>query len=130
MIVVDCSALVDALTGLAETEALRARLADDDDLHAPGLLDYEIVSALRGLIRRRLITAGRAADVLTDYESLSVERWPADDALRRRAFQLRSNVSAYDAAYVALAEALECPLVTRDGRLSRSTGHDVQILLA
>lgn len=128
MIVVDCSALVDALTGLAGAAALRARLADDE-LHAPGLLDYEVVSALRGLLRRGSITADRAAAVLTDYESLAVERWPAKDSLRRRALQLRDNVSAYDAAYVVLAEALGCPLVTRDGRLARSAGHDVRIEL-
>ena len=55
------------------------------------------------------------------------QRWPSADALRRRAFQLRDNVSAYDAAYVALAEALDCTLVTRDGRLARSSGHYAHI---
>jgi predicted nucleic acid-binding protein len=60
---------------------------------------------------------------------LPVERWPAVDALRRRALQLRDNVSAYDAAYVVLAEAMDCPLITRDGRLARSTGHEVRIEL-
>jgi predicted nucleic acid-binding protein len=129
VIVVDCSALVDALSGLAGTEALRGRLAADDDLHAPELLDYEIVSALRGLLRRGAITGDRAAEVLTDFDHLPIERWSANDALRRRALQLRDNLSAYDAAYVALAEALGCALVTRDGRLARSTGHDARIEL-
>ncbi|SDX94253.1 Predicted nucleic acid-binding protein, contains PIN domain [Modestobacter sp. DSM 44400] len=126
MIVVDCSALVDVLSGAAGTEELRARLAGDE-LSAPQLLDYEVVSALRGMLRRGSITAGRAANVLTDYQSLAVERWPADDALRRRALQLRDDVTAYDAAYVALAEALDCPLITRDARLARSSGHGVVI---
>jgi predicted nucleic acid-binding protein len=128
VIVADCSALVDALSGAPDTDALREQLAGEE-LHAPQLLDYEIVSALRGLLRRGSITRDRAADVLTDYEDLAVERWPAVDPLRRRAFQLRDNVSAYDAAYVVLAEALGCPLVTRDARLARSSGHGVVIQL-
>jgi predicted nucleic acid-binding protein len=129
VIVVDCSALVDALSGVAGTAGLRRRLAGEE-LHAPALVDYEVVWALRGLLRRGSITTDRAAELLTDYEGLPVERWPADDALRRRTFQLRDRVSAYDGAYVALAEALECPLLTRDGRLARSTGHDADIVLA
>jgi predicted nucleic acid-binding protein len=128
VIVVDCSALVDALSGASGTDGLRQLLAGEE-LHAPQLVDYEVVSALRGLIRRRSITAQRAADLLSDYESLPVQRWHADDPLRRRALQLRESVSAHDAAYVALAEALECPLVTRDARLARSSGHPVVIRL-
>ena len=128
MIVVDCSALVDALSGASGTDELREHLGGEE-LHAPRLLDYEVVSALRGLLRRGSITADRAADVLADYRDLAVERWPAHDALRRRALQLRENVSPYDAAYVVLAEALDCPLVTRDARLARSSGHGVVIQL-
>ncbi|MHB8342491.1 MAG: hypothetical protein ACYDB7_15175 [Mycobacteriales bacterium] len=58
-----------------------------------------------------------------------IQRWLVGDGLRRRIFQLRSSVSAYDAAYIALAEALECALVTRDVRLSKATGHgaDIQV---
>ena len=73
------------------------------------------------------LTVTRAADALTDFDDLDIRRWPAGDGLRRRAFQLRDNLSAYDAAYDALADALGCPLLTRDIRLSRSTGHDVVI---
>ncbi len=64
---------------------------------------------------------------MTDFDDLEVRRWPSGDSLRRRAFQLRDDVSAYDAAYVALAEALDCPLVTRDIRLARSSGYLVRI---
>jgi predicted nucleic acid-binding protein len=98
-----------------------------EDLHAPGLLDYEVVSALRGLTRGGHLSVARAADLLTDFDDLRVRRWPFADALRRRAYQLRDSVSAYDAAYVALAEALDCRLLTRDARLGRSTGHRAQI---
>lgn len=126
MIVVDSSVVVDALTAAPGTADLRARLADED-LHAPGLLDFEVVAALRGLVMGGHLSAARAQDALTDFEDLPRERWPSADPLRRRSFRLRDNVSAYDAAYVALAEALECPLVTRDARLARSSGHDAQI---
>jgi predicted nucleic acid-binding protein len=126
LIVVDAAAVVDALTGLEDTEELRGRLAFEE-LNAPTVLDYEVLSCLRGLTRGKLLSVARAEDLLTDFADLSVRRWPFADALRRRVFQLRDNVSAYDAAYVALAEALDCPLVTRDARLARSSGHDAQI---
>ncbi len=126
MIVVDAAGLVDALTGPDGVNALRSRLADED-LHAPSLLDYEVVSALRGLTLVGRLSDARALDALTDFDDLPITRWPFEDALRRRAFQLRHTVSGYDAAYVALAEALECPLLTRDLRLARSHGHDAVI---
>ncbi len=126
MIVIDCAAVVDALTAVGGSEGLRALMAGEE-LHAPALVDFEIVSALRGLTAARRITAARAQDALTDYEDLRIHRWGADDALRRRAFSLRANVNAYDAAYVALAEALRCTLVTRDARLARASGHGAAI---
>lgn len=126
MIVVDCAAVVDALTAAPDTDKLTARLAAEE-LHAPSLLDHEIVSALRGLTLGGHLSPARAHDVLTDLDDLALHRWASADALRRSAFQLRNNVTAYDAAYVVLAEALGCPLVTRDARLSRSTGHGVRI---
>lgn len=126
MIVIDCAAVVDALTAVDGSEDLRAALADED-LHAPTLLDFEVVSALRGLTLRNHITAARARDALTDFDALSIQRWPSAAPLRLRAFSLRENLSAYDAAYVVLAEALQCPVLTRDTRLSRSSGHDVEI---
>lgn len=126
MIVVDSAAVVDALTAVEGSEDLRAHLASEE-LHAPALLDFEIVSALRGLTLGGQLSAARAEDALTDFEDLPVQRWPSGDALRRRVFSLRDNISAYDAAYVAVAEALECALLTRDARLARSGGHTVQI---
>ncbi len=91
-----------------------------DELHAPTLIDFEVVAGLRGLTLGGHLSAERAEDLLTDFDDLRIERWPAENALRRRAFQLRHNLSAHDAAYVALAEALNCPLVTRDARLARA----------
>lgn len=126
MIVVDSAVVVDALTAADGVDDLHAYLAAEE-LHAPTLLDYEVLSALRGLTLGAHLSTARAQDVLTDFEDLSVQRWPSVDSLRRRAFQLRDNLSAYDAAYVALAEALECSLLTRDARLARSGGHMARI---
>lgn len=126
MIVVDVAVVVDALTGLTGAEPLRERLAGEE-LHAPTLLDYEFVSALRRLTAARRLSDARAQDALTDYDDLPIHRWEARDALRRRAYSLRENLTAHDAAYVALAEALACVLLTRDVRLARSAGHAVSI---
>ena len=126
MIVVDSAAVVDALAAVEGTEELRSYLAAEE-LHAPTLLDFEVVSALRGLALGGHVSAARAGDLLTDFDDLPVQRWPFANGLRRRAFQLRNNVSAYDAAYLVLAETLECPLLTRDSRLARSSGHAVRI---
>ncbi|MGH4014270.1 MAG: hypothetical protein ACRDSL_10150 [Pseudonocardiaceae bacterium] len=64
---------------------------------------------------------------MADFDDLPIRRWPSVHALCRRAFQLRDHFSAYDAAYLALAEALDCPLLTRDARLARSSRHAAQI---
>jgi predicted nucleic acid-binding protein len=126
VIVIGCSALVDALTAAEDADSLRLRMSGED-LHAPALLDFEVVAALRGLILGSHLTPARAEDALTDFDDLTIERWPSSDGLRKRAIQLRHNISAYDAAYVALAEALDCPMLTRDARLLKSAGHHARI---
>jgi predicted nucleic acid-binding protein len=128
VIVVDCSAVVHVLAGMPDGEELQIALRHQD-LHAPALLDVELVSALRAMTRTGRLSVARALDVLTDFEDLPVQRWFPGDALRRRMFSLRDTVSAYDAAYVALAESLQCALVTRDARLACSTGHDATIVV-
>lgn len=126
MIVVDCSAVLDVLTAVDGTDDLRACMASEE-LCAPVLLDFEVISALRGLTLRGHLSVTRADDALTDFDDLEIHRWPSGDGLRRRAFQLRNTVSAYDAAYVVLAEALDCSLLTRDSKLVRSSGQLVPI---
>lgn len=64
---------------------------------------------------------------MTDFDDLAIVRWAGGDGLRRRAFSLRHNLSAYDAAYVALAEALECPLLTRDWHLAKASEELVSV---
>lgn len=128
MIVVDSSVVVDALSSVDGAEGLRDILVGEE-LHAPALLDHEVVSVVRGLTLGGHLTASRALDLLADFDDLAVDRWPAGLGLRRRAFELRHNLSAYDAAYVGLAEALRCRLVTRDRRLAGSAGHQAAIHL-
>ncbi|MPZ54559.1 MAG: PIN domain-containing protein [Acidimicrobiia bacterium] len=126
MIVVDSSVLVDALTMASGAEKIHTRI-EAEDLHAPHLIDVEVVSSLRGMVLRNHLGAARATDALGDFDDLAITRWNMADPLRRRAFQLRDRLSAYDATFVALAESLQCPFLTRDRRLARAGGHDAAV---
>ncbi len=117
MIVVDASIVVDAVIGHgAAVDRLTA-----GDLAAPHLLDAEVGSALRGQERRGELDLGRAERALGRLSELAIDRY-GHTGLLGRAWELRSNLSFYDALYVALAERLDAPLVTADGRLARAPG--------
>lgn len=119
MVVVDASVVANALA--AETragEAARERLARDADLHAPHLLDAEVLSVLRKRSRMGVLDPDRARGAIEHLMRLRVKRYP-HGPLVRRMWALRENTSAYDASYIALAEALGAVLVTADARLSR-----------
>lgn len=122
MIVVDASVLANAIAddGVDGVRA-RAALADAGRLAAPDLVDVEAVSVLRRRWLAHDLPARRFSAAIRDLEDLPLDRYPAL-RLMRRAYELRENVTAYDAAYVALAEALGCPLVTADARLARAPG--------
>jgi predicted nucleic acid-binding protein len=126
MLVVDTSAVLAALAQKPPDQALVARLADDGDLHAPHLIDIELLNALRGLIRGGILSADRAEDVRTDIADLALTRY-GHEPLADRIWALRENLSAYDAAFVALAEALEVPLITCDSRLANAPGVTVEL---
>ncbi|HEY9530116.1 MAG TPA: type II toxin-antitoxin system VapC family toxin [Burkholderiales bacterium] len=129
MIVVDASALLELLLGTARAAQIGARaLSPDQRLHAPHLLDVEIVQALRRLVRLGDIDAERAEQALEDLENLVIERYSHQELLAR-VWQLRESMTAYDGAYVALAEALDAPLLTCDAKLARSHGHGAIIEL-
>lgn len=123
--VVDNSAVVDALTRVEGTDELRSVLSGAE-LCAPALLDFEVVAAFRGLLLGGHLSSADADAALIDYGDLRIERWPSADAFRRRILEL-GHLSGYDAAYVVLAEALGCPLVTRDRRLARSSGQLITV---
>ncbi len=92
-----------------------------EDLHAPHLIDVEVASGLRRLAATKAIGPRRAAAALTDLAALSLDRYP-HGSLLPRVWQLRHNLSAYDAMYAALAETLDCSLLTSDGRLATAAG--------
>lgn len=130
MIVVDASAILELILRTSRAESVGARaLAADEQLHAPHLLDVEIAQALRRLVQLRSITTERAEQALDDFDGVFIERH-AHRELVRRIWQLRGSVTAYDGAYVALAEALDAPLLTCDSKLGRSHGHRAKIEVA
>ena len=122
MIVLDASAVIAYLLNRppGSTDAIRARLqAPGGEPCAPHLIDLEIAHTLRRLLLRRELSVDRASEALQDLARLAIDRYP-HYPLMVRIWELRENVTAYDAAYVALAEDLDAPLLTRDVRLSRA----------
>jgi predicted nucleic acid-binding protein len=128
VIVVDASAVVAVLIAEPPVPGLRERLAADEDLHAPHLVDLEVANAVRRLVARGLLTADRAADALLDHAELSITRYPHLPLLDR-VWELRGNLTPYDAVYVALAEALGVALLTTDSRLTSATAHGAAVEL-
>ncbi len=129
MIVIDASAAIELIlrTELGERVQLRA-LDPDERLYAPHLLDLEVAQVLRRLVHLKEITATRAQEALDDYAGILLERL-AHRELLGRVWQLPDSMTAYDGAYVALAEALNAPLLTCDGKLARARGHHATIEL-
>ncbi len=122
MIVVDASVLANALADDEESgKSARQELRAAAEITAPDLVDVETVAVLRKRWLHRTLTEQRFRIAVAHLQQLSFERAPTL-RLMPRAFELRANVSAYDACYVALAEYLDCELITSDGRLARATG--------
>jgi predicted nucleic acid-binding protein len=127
VIVLDASALVELLLGTAEGEAVARRIADPElSLHVPHLVDLEVVQALRRYVREREIDASDARLMLGELRALDLQRH-AHEPLLDRVWALRSNLTAYDAVYVALAEALDAVLVSCDRRLARAPGGSARV---
>jgi predicted nucleic acid-binding protein len=126
-VVIHSSATVAFFLGGEDAEWVEDVIAGEG-LHAPHLLDLEVANVLRGLVRKRLVTDRRAWHVLEDLVELAIHRY-SHLPFVERIWQLRSNLSAYDASYVALAEALEAPLVTIDRRLTAAPGLRTAVLV-
>jgi predicted nucleic acid-binding protein len=129
MIVIDSSALINALVYPRPSRELRQRLDGAESVHAPHLLDLELLHVLRRLVRAGKLSDDRADDVRRDVATLAMSRYP-HEGLVDRVWALRHNFTAYDAAYIALSEMLGMPLVTSDTRIaSASRQHQAQIEL-
>jgi predicted nucleic acid-binding protein len=135
MLVVDASALTELVLGRPAGDVVGEHVAGHGfALHAPHLVDVEVLSAVRRLVASGDASPERAADAIADLLDLPIERYP-HDILVPRIWQLRENFSAYDASYVALAEGLgdePVPLLTADARLAQAVADhaDAPVLLA
>ncbi len=127
MIVIDASVVLDLQLRSASAAAIEDRIfGAQPSLHCPHLLDLEVVQVLRRHERQGGLDAKRAQEALQDLEALPLVRYPHEPFLER-IWTLRASMTAYEAAYIALAEALQAPLLTRDGRLASAPGHEAQI---
>jgi predicted nucleic acid-binding protein len=122
VIVIDASVLANAIADdQADGNAARDAIRQHGGVSAPDLVDVETVAVLRKRWLAGTLPGRRFASAVRDLKELAIERYPTRH-LMWRAYELRENVTVYDAAYVALAEALDCPLVTADARLARAPG--------
>jgi predicted nucleic acid-binding protein len=129
VIVLDASAAIDWLLQTDAGQRLEKRIySRGESLHAPHLLDVEVAQVLRRLVREGAVSAQRAEQALQDLLDLRVTRYPHYVFLSR-IWQLRNNLSAYDAVYVALSEKLGATLITRDTRLASASVRGVSFEL-
>lgn len=123
MTVVDASAVLEVLLRTADAERIAERMfRDGERVHAPHLLDVEVAQVIRRWRLRGDVTERLAAEAFELLAALPIKRY-AHQPLIARVWSLRQNLTAYDATYIALAEALDASLVTRDARLAAAPGH-------
>ena len=128
MIVLDASCVLELLLGSRLGAQVAQRIQDQACvLHAPELLDLEVAQVLRRLVRSKVLSEERAHDALVDLCDLDLVRHP-HLLLLPRVWELRGNLTAYDAAYVALAELLGAPLLTSDAKLASAPGIEVALV--
>jgi predicted nucleic acid-binding protein len=129
VIVLDASAAIEWLLQSPAGVKIDQRIfAVSESLHAPHLLDLEVAQVLRRYVRDQAITAHRGQEALEDLRDLPLNRYP-HDFLVPRIWELRATLTAYDAAYVALAELLGAPLLTCDGKIVSAPGHYANVEL-
>jgi predicted nucleic acid-binding protein len=125
VIVLDASAVIERLLRTPTGDDIARRIGGES-LAVPHLFDVEVAQVMRRYERTGAVTPSRARQAVLDLCDLDAERYP-HDVLVARVWQLRANLTAYDAVYVVLAEALGATLLTCDGRLARAPGHRVRV---
>lgn len=128
MIVVDASAMVELLLGTDLGRRIDERVMAAPARHAPYLVDIEVVQVLRRFVLSKQLSSGRAAEAIEDLAVFPMQRHP-HASLLERVFDLRANLTAYDAVYLALAEALGAPLITCDEALVKTPGRRTAVEL-
>jgi len=129
LIVIDASAVLELLLRTDKGIKVQERaLVSTESLHAPHLIDIEVTQTLRRLVHLKEISAARGKQALEDHVALNIKRAEHREFLDR-VWAVRDSVTAYDAAYVVLAEVLDAPLITCDAKLARSHGHGAQVEL-
>lgn len=127
MIVLDASAVIEWLlqspAGLKIEQRIFLR---GESLHAPHLLDVEVAQVFRRYVRDKTVTPERGQEALEDFSEVPLTRYPHDFMIPR-IWELRATLTAYDAAYVALAELLDAPLLTCDRKIAAAPGHDAKV---
>jgi len=127
LIVLDASAVLEVLLRSPTAAVVEERIFDSEQtLHAPHLIDVEVTQVLRRYAAAGESEPERCRAALDDLADLPMTRYP-HDLLLPRAWELRHNLTIYDAVYVALAEALEASLLTCDQRLERAPGHRAKV---
>jgi len=127
VIVLDASAAIEMLLRTSTGSRVEARVSSPgESLHAPHLIDLEVAQVLRRFAAARAIAFARGKEALEDLRDISLVRYP-HVVLLERIWELRDNLTAYDAAYVALAEALDAPLLTCDRKLASPRSHRARI---
>ena len=132
MIVVDASAVVELLFATPLGEIVWDRITEpEEEIAAPCLLDIEVTHVVRRYALTKAVDEARAARAVAHLGDFNAMRWPHEPLLPR-IWTLRHNLSAYDAAYVTLADALDCPLLTCDRRLARTPvgGARIELVVA
>lgn len=128
MIVADSSAVVEVLLNTPSGLEIRRRFAVEEAIHVPHLLDLEVLQVFRHYARTSVLSPQRAQQALEDYADLPLRHY-SHRILLPRIWELRHNLTAYDAAYLALAEFLDALLVTRDRAFATVSGHRARVLL-
>jgi predicted nucleic acid-binding protein len=130
VIVLDASAVIEWLLQSAVGVKIDQRIfSPSESLHAPHLLDVEVAQVLPRYVRDKTITAQRGHEALEDLADMPLSRYP-HDFLIPRIWELRATLTAYDAVYVALAELLDAPLLTCDGKIASAPGHHANVEVA